>query len=105
MPATFGVQNLHGLAPASGYAQESSADDSIEVATIRDQNGVTVVAKPKKLVTKSITISGKGVPDFAGVAVGAISAGTSFITSVKLTESNDDFPAFEIQAVQYSNLT
>ena len=104
MPATFGVQNLHGLAPADGHAQESSIDESVEVATIRNKDGVTVIAKPKKLVTKSISLSGKGTPEFGDVAIGAISAGTSFVTSVKLTESNDDFPGFEIQATAYADL-
>jgi hypothetical protein len=103
MPATFGVQNSFGLSPASGHAHESSSDASLEVATLRDENGVTVVAKPKKMVTKSITLSGKGLPNFADVASGAITAGTSFVTSVKLSESNDDFPGFEIQAVAYED--
>lgn len=57
MAATFGVTNLHGLAPATGHAQESSADSSIEVATLRGSLGVTVVAKPKKLITRSITLA------------------------------------------------
>jgi hypothetical protein len=85
MPAIFGVTNLHGLAPATGHAQESSADASIEVATLRDSLGVTVVAKPKKLITRSITLSGKGTVNFADVVAGAITKGTAFVTSVKLT--------------------
>jgi hypothetical protein len=44
MPATFGVTNLHGLAPATGHAQESSADASIEVATLRDSLGINCQA-------------------------------------------------------------
>ena len=104
MAATFGVKNKHGLAPADGHASESSIDASVEVATLRDEDGVTVVAKPKKLITKSISISGKGTPDFADVAVGAITKGESFVTSVKLTENNDDFPGFEIQATAYDDL-
>ena len=104
MPATFGVTNLHGLAPATGHAQEASADASIEVATLRDSLGVTVVAKPKKLITRNITLSGKGTVNFGDVAAGAITKGASFVTSVKVTESNDDFPSFEIQAVAYNDL-
>ena len=104
MAAVFGVVNLYGLAPAAGHAQESSKDAGIEIATIRNQLGVTVVAKPKKLVTKSITISGKGTPNFAGVATGTITKGTAFITSAKVTENQDDFPSFELQAVIYDDL-
>ena len=104
MPAFFGFVNLYGLAPAAGHAQESSKDAAIEIATLRNQLGVTVVAKPKKLVTKSVTISGKGTVDFAGVATGAITKGTAFITSSKVTENQDDFRSFEIQAVIYDDL-
>lgn len=103
MPAVFGVINLHGLAPAAGHAQESSKDSAVEIATLRNEVGLTVVAKAKKLVTHSITLSGKGTPDFTGVVAGAITKGTSFVTSAKVTESNDDFPSFEIQAVIYAD--
>lgn len=103
MPATFGVTNLHGLTPATGHAQESSADASIEVATLRDSLGVTVVAVPKKLITRSLSISGKGTVNFADVVAGAITKGTAFVTSVKVTESNDEFPSFEIQATAYDD--
>ena len=44
MPASFGVTDLHGLAPATGHAQESSADASIEVATLRDSLGINCQA-------------------------------------------------------------
>jgi hypothetical protein len=33
--------------------------------------GVTVVAKPRKLVTRNITLSGKGTLNFGDVAAGA----------------------------------
>ncbi len=104
MPATFGVTNLHGLEPASGHAHEASADASIEVATLRDSMGITVVAKPKKLITRSITLSGKGTVNFGDVAAGTIAKGVAFVTSVKVTESNDDFPSFEIQATAYDDI-
>lgn len=104
MPAVFGVVNLYGLAPASGHAQSSTKDSAVEVATLRNQLGVTVVAKPKKMVTSSITISGKGTPNFADVATGTITKGTAFVTSVKVTENQDDFPNFEIAATIYLDI-
>lgn len=104
MPATFGVQNTFGLSPASGHVHESSDEASVEVATLRDENGVTVVAKPKKMVTRNISISGKGTANFSNVAAGAITKGAAFVTSVKQSESNDDFPSFEIQAVAYDDV-
>jgi hypothetical protein len=42
--------------------------------------------------------------NFGDVAAGAITKGVSFVTSVKVTESNDDFPGFEIQAVAYDDI-
>ena len=104
MAAVFGIINLHGLSPAGGHANESSNDAAVEVATLRNQMGVTVKAVAKKLVTKSITISGKGTPTFANVAAGVITKGTAFVTSAKVTESNDDFPSFELQAVIYDDV-
>ena len=104
MPAVFGVVNVYGMEPSAGHAQESSNDASVEIATIRDELGVTVVAKAKKLVTKSITVSGQGTPNFALVAAGAITKGAAFATSAKLTESQDTFPTFEHQAIIYADL-
>jgi hypothetical protein len=54
MPATFQVTTLHGLSPATGHAQEASANSSIEVAALRDSLGVTVVEKPKKQETSAL---------------------------------------------------
>lgn len=103
MPATFGVTNTYDLEPASGYVSESSKDSSVEVATIRDEQGVTVIAGPKPLITRNVSISGKGTPTFADVAAGNMTAGQVFITSVKQSESNDDFPEFEIEGVIYED--
>lgn len=103
MPATFGVNNTHNLETAAGYVSESSKDSSVEVATIRDEQGVTVIAGPKPLITRNVSISGKGTANFSEVAANNITAGTAFITSIKRSESNDDFPDFEIEAVIYED--
>lgn len=103
MPATFGVINTHDLEPQSGHVSESSMDSSVEVATIRDEMGLTKYAGPKPLITRNVTISGKGLPNFSDVAVGNITAQQVFITSVKRSESNDDFPDFEIEGVIYED--
>ena len=102
MPATFGVTNTFGLSPNSGHVSQSSEESSVEVATIRDENGITKYAGPKKLVTKTQTISGKGDADINSVAPGTVTLGIAMITSVKQSESNDDFPEFEIQATTYT---
>ena len=103
MPATFGVNNTHDLEPATGHVSESSKDSSVEVATIRDEQGITVIAGAKKLITRNVSISGKGTPTLSQVAAGNMTAGQVFITSMKQSESNDDFPDFEIEGVIYED--
>jgi phage gp45-like len=103
MAATFGVSNTHGLQPDEGHVSESSKESSCEVATIMDETGATVYAGPRKLVTSTVTISGKGSVDLEGVTGGNVTAGQTLITSIKQSESNDDFPDFEIQGTIYTN--
>lgn len=104
MPATFGVNNTHGLSPNTGHVSESSKDSSVEVATIRDEQGVTVYAGPRKLITRNVTISGKGDADIDLVEPGEVALNVAMITSVKQSESNEDFPEFEIQATIYDEI-
>ena len=105
MAATLGVVNLHGLtAPSGGYVQESTKEDAIEIATIRNASGVTVVAVPKPMITRTVSIKGKGDAVFSGVTAGGFTVDTVKVTEAKQTESNDDFPDFEITGVAYSNL-
>lgn len=105
MPAHLGVDTNFGLTKPNGsYVQESSREETIEVATIRDEDGNTVVAVPKPLITRTVNIRGKGDADLAGVTAGAFSAGTLRVTEAKQSESNDDFPDFEITGVAYLNI-
>ena len=105
MAATFGVANQTDLsAPTGGYINESSSDSSIEVATVEDENGVTVVAMAKKLITETQSIKGKGDPEISAVSAGAFSSGTAKIVEAKGTENHEDFPDFEITAEKYSDL-
>ena len=104
MPATFGVNNTYQLSPSTGHVSESSKDSSVDVATIRDEQGITMYAGPRKLITRNVTISGKGDADLEAVAPGNVTLGQSLITSVKQSESNDDFPEFEIQATIYEEI-
>jgi hypothetical protein len=104
MAATFGVTNTYNLSPNAGHVSESSKDSSVEVATIRDEQGVTVFAGPRKLITRNVTITGKGDVDIEAVVSGTVTLGTAMITSVKQSESNEDFPEFEIQATTYDEI-
>jgi|688.fasta_scaffold244825_2 hypothetical protein len=101
MPATFGVTNTRGLAPDDGFVGQSSEDSTVDVVTLRNQQGITVQAAAKKLITKTITVSGKGTTSLAQVTGGEVTMNQAMISSVKITESNDDFPEFEIQATTY----
>lgn len=106
MALHFGVANLFGLsAPAVGYVNEADEDESIDgVATVEDENGVTVVASPKKLVKKTVTIKGKGDAEFANVVAGDFAAGVVKIVEAKQSETQDEYPDFEIKGEAFDTL-
>jgi hypothetical protein len=105
MPAHIGALDTFGLtAPVGGYVHETSREGSVEIDTVKDATGVTVVADPKPLVTKKISMKGQGDPVLASVSAGAFAVDVVKIISMKRTESNDKRPEFEISAVAYSNL-
>lgn len=105
MPAHFGVTlgDVDLAAPAGGYVYEAESDESIEEATVRDEDGNVVIAKPKKMITETQVIKGKGDPAIAAVATGGFASGTAKIVSAKGSETSDDFPDFEITARKYSS--
>ena len=106
MPATFGVSNITNLtAPTGGYINEATVDESIEVATVRDEQGVTRIAKAKKLITVTETIKGKGDPELANITAGGFTEDTVKIIEAKGTESQDDFPDFEIVGRVFKSLS
>ena len=101
MPATFGVTDNFGLTPPTGgTVEESSHEDEVEAKTIKDATGTTCRAVPSKMVKSTVSIKGRGTASVA-VAAGALS-GTVKVTSVKNSESNDDFPTYEVTGVSYA---
>lgn len=100
MPA-FGVADTFGLTAPSGYIQESTQDESCDVATIKSAAGAIVEAIAKPLRTTTVTIRTKGQPDLVDVHTGAI-AGTIVVTSAKVSESNDDFATAEVTGIKYA---
>ena len=105
MPAHIGALNNFGLAaPAGGFVHETSRDGSVEIDTVKDANGITVLADPKPLVTKKISMKGQGDAGLAAVAAGAFAINVLKVISAKRSESNDKRPEFELSAVAYSNL-
>ena len=105
MPAHIGALNNFGLAaPTGGFVHETSRDGSVEIDTVKDANGITVLADPKPLVTKKISMKGQGDAGLAAVAAGAFAINVLKVLSAKRSESNDKRPEFELSAVAYSNL-
>ena len=106
MAAHVGVDTTYNLTtPSGGYTSEAESDRSVDVATVKDENGNVVVAKPKKMVTNTQTIKGKGDANLAAVTAGAFTSGTVKVISAKQTENADDFPDFEITGTKYSSLS
>jgi hypothetical protein len=95
---TFGADSLGGQAPG-GYIQESSKEETIEVATIKGPEGNVVIARAKPRKTTTTTIKCKGEGGFVSVVgKGAFSAG---ITSAKVSQSNDDFSTSESTLTEF----
>jgi len=92
MPVSFGASAL-GVGLPQGYLQESSADKTLEVATIRSSEGKTVVAQPKPRSTETITVKTKGEVDLLSVPTSNFTGAT--LTSAKVSETNDDFAISE----------
>lgn len=87
--------------PAAGYLQETSEEKSVEVATCKDATGVTKLAVPKGVVTTTVTLKGKGTYS-PSVTRNTSVGGTAVITSAKASESNEDFPDYEITYQKFS---
>jgi hypothetical protein len=103
----FGVTNLFSLsAPSTGYVNRSRQSKSIEMAEpVRDQLGVTKCIMPKPLVTIEVTISGKGDAGIGSMAAAQeTTAGDVTVYSRRRTETNSEFPDFEIQAIGFDDL-
>lgn len=107
MAAHFGVTlgDVDLTAPEGGYVYEAETDQSVDVAEVRDESGNVVIAKPKKMVTETHTIKGKGDPAIAAVVAGSFAADTAKIVSAKGSESSEDFPDFEIVARKFTDIS
>jgi hypothetical protein len=73
--------------------QESTQETVVELATIRDSNGQTVVVQPKPRSTTTTTVKTKGEADLLSVPEGAFSGAK--LTGSKVSETNDDFSTSE----------
>ena len=101
MPASFGITSNFGLTtPTGGTVEESSSEDEVEAKTIKNETGTTCRAVPSKMIKTTVSIKGRGTSNVA-VAAGALS-GAVKVTSVKNSESNDDFPTYEMTGISYA---
>lgn len=92
MPVSFGAVSFGVTAP-SGYLQESSQEAVIELATIRDADGQTVVSQAKPRSTTTTTVKTKGEANLLAVPEGSFSGAK--LTGSKVSETNDDFATSE----------
>ena len=92
MAVSFGAITFSLTAP-SGYLQESSQETAVELATIKDATGQTVLVQPKPRSTTTTTLKTKGEDDLLTVPQGAF-AGAK-LTSSKVSQTNDDFSTSE----------
>lgn len=92
MAVSFGAITFGVTAP-TGYLQESSQETAVELATIRDADGQTVVVQAKPRSTTTTTVKTKGEDDLLAVPEGGFSAAK--LTGSKVSQTNDDFSTSE----------
>lgn len=95
---SFGVTSLFGIAaPSSGYAHKSSRKKSIDVVTLRNTLGVTSCVQHTNDVKVEASISGKGIHALGTLeAAQQVGVGEMTIVSKKRTETQKEFPDFEV---------
>jgi len=105
--SAIGVTELFGVSAPSGcVVNESSTEDTVEVKTIRNQAGVTVMAVPMKMAETKVTLRGKGIPALSVIAAhSTVALDTLVATELNVTESNNEHPDFDLTSVSYYNLT
>ena len=92
MPVLFGAIEFGVTAP-SGYLQESSQEIAVELATIRDADGKTVIVQPKPRSTTTTTVKTKGEASLLAVPEGGFTGAK--LTGSKVSQTNDDFSTAE----------
>lgn len=92
MPVSFGAVTF-GVGAPTGYLQESSQETAVELATIRDLNGQTVIVQAKPRSTTTTTVKTKGEDDLLAVPEGSFSGAK--LTGSKVSQTNDDFSMSE----------
>jgi hypothetical protein len=99
MPVAFGAVTFGVTAPA-GYLQESSKEEVVELATIRDSDGQTVLVQVKPRMTTTTMVKTKGEDGLLTVPEGAFSGAK--LTGSKVSQTNDDFSTSEATYTLFS---
>lgn len=102
MPATFGVGNLEITPPSGTHVQEVTDDATIEIATVRSKEGVTVRMEPIPMTERTYTVKCKGGAALSLVTAGEFESNTLKCISVKNTEPNTDFCDCELTYKSYT---
>lgn len=92
MAVSFGATSF-GVTLPSGYLQESTKEKVVELATIRDIDGQTVIVQAKPRSTTTTTVKTKGEADLEAVPEGTFTGAK--LTSAKVSQTNDDFSIAE----------
>jgi hypothetical protein len=92
MPVSFGAVDF-GVTEPAGYLQESTQETVVELATIRDADGQTVVVQAKPRSVTTTTVKTKGDPNLLSVPEGSFTGAK--LTSSKVSQTNDDFSTAE----------
>jgi hypothetical protein len=90
--------------PSNSTTEEFTKEQSVEVVSIRDKTGVTKHATALGYGTTTLTRRGRGAGSLSDVTAGAITEGAAKITSVRNTQTADDFPSYEITSIQKDDL-
>ena len=73
--------------------QESTLETVVELATIRDSDGQTVIVQAKPRSTTTTTVKTKGEDDLLAVPEGSFTGAK--LTGSKVSQTNDDFSTAE----------
>ena len=92
MPVSFGAV-LFGVTAPTGYLQESSQEKTVELATVRDADGQTVLVQAKPRSTTTTTVKMKGEANLLAVPEGGFTGAK--LTGSKVSQTNDDFSTAE----------
>lgn len=106
MAVTLNVQDTFGATtPTGGFCNEASRDAEVGKAEVRDEDGVRVKLRPKKLITDRVSITGKGAADYSAVTAGSFTADAFKATSAESEEHHDgEYLDFAIEGIIYSTV-